>query len=29
VRAFAMMTKLSQDSNTPIRILAQRIVAST
>ncbi|BBZ16312.1 GAF and ANTAR domain-containing protein [Mycolicibacterium gadium] len=29
VRAFAMMTKLSQDSNTPIRVLAQRIVDST
>ncbi|WP_333889763.1 ANTAR domain-containing protein [Mycolicibacterium gadium] len=29
VRAFEMMTKLSQDSNTPVRILAQRIVDST
>ena len=29
VRAFALMTKLSQDSNTPVRIIAARIVEST
>lgn len=27
-RAFHLMTKLSKDSNTPVRILAQQIVAS-
>ncbi len=27
-RAFALLTKLSQDSNTPLRLVAQRLVAS-
>jgi AmiR/NasT family two-component response regulator len=26
VRAFSLMTKLSQDTNTPVRIIAQRVV---
>lgn len=26
VRAFEMMAKLSQDTNTPVRVIAQRIV---
>jgi GAF domain-containing protein len=29
VRAFDMMTRLSQDSNTPVRVIAQRIVDAT
>jgi AmiR/NasT family two-component response regulator len=28
VRAFELLTKLSQDTNTPLRIVAQRVVAS-